>query len=82
MDSSNFCVHAMETKMSSKICVHAMKTPTICHNFWIYHKNKISMHAAVHVHVDVVYAISMNYLRYFCELFLLFAQKTEPQFMA
>jgi hypothetical protein len=28
------------------------------------------------------YAISMNYLRYFCELFMLFAQKTEPQFMA
>jgi hypothetical protein len=28
------------------------------------------------------YAISMDYLRYFGELFMLFAKKTEPQFMA
>jgi hypothetical protein len=27
-----------------------------------------------------LYAISMNYLRYFCELFTPFVQKTEPQF--
>jgi hypothetical protein len=28
------------------------------------------------------YDISMNYLRYFCELFMLFVEKTEPQFIA
>jgi hypothetical protein len=28
------------------------------------------------------YAISINYLRYFYELFMLFAKKTEPQFIA
>jgi hypothetical protein len=33
------------------------------------------MHAVVHVHVDVVYAISMNYLRYFCELFFYLRKK-------
>jgi hypothetical protein len=27
-----------------------MKTPTIFHNYLIYHKNKIYMHATAHVH--------------------------------
>jgi hypothetical protein len=66
----------METKMSSKICVDAMKTPTICHNYRIYHKNRICMHAPAHVHViqwlgrvfmlslRTIYTISVDYLRY------------------
>jgi hypothetical protein len=37
--------HAVEMEMSSKICAHAMETPTICHNYRIYHKNRICMHA-------------------------------------
>jgi hypothetical protein len=51
MKPSNFCVHVMEMKMSSKICVHAMETHTVCHNYWIYYKNRICMHAPTHVHV-------------------------------
>jgi hypothetical protein len=39
------------TKMSSKICAHAMKTPTICHDYRIYHKNRICMHAPTRVDV-------------------------------
>jgi hypothetical protein len=66
----------METKMSSKICVHAMKTHMIFHNYQIYYKNRICMHAPVHVHVVqwlggvfmlslwTIYAISIDYLRY------------------
>jgi hypothetical protein len=35
-----FLMSAVETKISSKICAHAMKTHMICHNFWIYPKNR------------------------------------------
>jgi hypothetical protein len=28
-----------------------MKNPTICHNYRIYHENKICIHALVRVHV-------------------------------
>jgi hypothetical protein len=37
--------------MSSKIYVHAIKTHTNYHNYGIYHKNRIYMHAPAHVHV-------------------------------
>jgi hypothetical protein len=74
-----FCARAAETKILSEICVHAMETFTIYHNYRIYHNNRS---AFMHVRVctgPVVgrcfYAISMNYLRYFCELFMLVAQK-------
>jgi hypothetical protein len=65
----NFCAHAMEIKMSSKICIHAMKTFMICHNYWIYHKNRICMHApCVFAHGPVV----GRFLCYLCGLFTLF----------
>jgi hypothetical protein len=41
----------METKMSFKIYVHTMKTLMIYHNYRIYHKNRICMHATELVHV-------------------------------
>jgi hypothetical protein len=37
--------------MSSKIYAHVMETPTICHNYRIYHKNRIYMHAPMCVDV-------------------------------
>jgi hypothetical protein len=90
MESSNFCTHVMETKISSKIFTHAMETPMICHNYKIYHKNRICMQEPARVHVVqwlgevfmlslwTIYAISVKYLCY-----LRFAQKkTWPQFMA
>jgi hypothetical protein len=51
MESSYFCEHAVETKISSKIFAHAIKTLTIYHNYWIYHKNRICMHGPAHVHM-------------------------------
>jgi hypothetical protein len=55
---------------------HAMKTPTIYHNYCIYHKNRICIHAPMHVHVVqwlgggfmisllTIYAIYVDYFRY------------------
>jgi hypothetical protein len=57
-----FCVYAIETKILSKICVHAVKTPTICPNYWIYHKNRICMHAPTYVHRGSV--AGRDYLSY------------------
>lgn len=86
MESSIFCIHAVETKISSKIFAHVMETPTVCRNYRIYHKNRTCMHVSARLHVvqwmgRVFYAISMNYLRYFREVFKLFVQKTYSQFM-
>jgi hypothetical protein len=69
MEPSNFCVYTVETKISSKICGHAIKTPKKCHNYRIYHKIRIYMHALVHV--DVVQWLG-GFLWYLYELFLLF----------
>jgi hypothetical protein len=68
-------VHAVETKLSSKIFAQAMKTLTICHNYRIYHKYRIFMHAPGLVVGRGFYVISMNYLCYFREVFMLFAKK-------
>jgi hypothetical protein len=66
----------LETKMPTKIITHAMKTHTIYHDFWIYHKNRSLMHASARGTWfngwPGFYAISMNYLRYFYELSMLF----------
>jgi hypothetical protein len=69
-------------KISSKICAHAMETLTICHNYRIYHKNRICKHAPL----DVVQWLG-GVLCYLYELFKLFlsniyaicAKKIEPQ---
>jgi hypothetical protein len=37
--------------MSYKIYAHAIETLTIYHNYWIYHKNRICMHAPARVDV-------------------------------
>jgi hypothetical protein len=76
MELSNFCAHAVKTKMSSKIYAHAMKTPT--YSYQIYHKNRICMRLHVWTWSSDwagVYDISINYLRYFCELFTLLRKK-------
>jgi hypothetical protein len=86
MESSNFCTHVVKTKISSKIFTHAMETPMICHNYKIYHKNRICMQEPARVHVVqwlgevfmlslwTIYAISVKYLCYL-------RKKTWPQFM-
>jgi hypothetical protein len=63
-----------------------MKTPTICHNYRIYHKNRICMHARAYVHVVswlgrvfmlslwTIYTIFVDYLLYL-------PKKIEPQFL-
>jgi hypothetical protein len=68
----------MKTKISSKICVHSIKTSTICHNYLIYHKNKIYMHATARVHMSSGCArFYVIYINYFCELFMIFTQKNK-----
>jgi hypothetical protein len=57
----------METKISSKIFAHAIETLMIFHNYRIYHKNMICMHASVRVHV-----VQMRFFCYLYELFTLF----------
>jgi hypothetical protein len=69
MESSNFCAHAIETKMWSKICVHALKTHTMCHNYWIYHKNSICVHA---LRMCTWSSVWVRFLFYLCELYTLF----------
>jgi hypothetical protein len=63
MESSNFCVHAMETKMLSN-CVHALKTPTIC-GFTI----KIELWLG-----GFFYTISANYLRFLWNIYVICAK--------
>jgi hypothetical protein len=58
MESSKFCVQSVEMKISSKICTDEMKTSTICHNYQIYHKNRICM--------------SSGWARFLCHLYELF----------
>jgi hypothetical protein len=84
MEPSNFYVHAVKTKIWSKICTHAMETPTFCHNYRIYHKNRICMLRMCTGPGTGrgFYAISKNYLRYFYELFMLYPQKNRTQSMA
>jgi hypothetical protein len=68
MEPSNFCVQSVETKISSKIYADTMETSTICHNYRIYHKNRICMHVLVHG--------SSGWTAFLChlyELFMLFA---------
>jgi hypothetical protein len=60
---------AVETKMSSKICAHAMETPTFYHNYRMYHKNWILMHALVRVHVVHWLGGFVWYLYEICTLF-------------
>jgi hypothetical protein len=55
---------------------HAMETHMICHNYRIYHKNRIFMHALV----DVVQWLGGR-LCYLYELFTLLCKKTKPQFI-
>jgi hypothetical protein len=60
--------------MPTKICAHVMKTPMTRYNYRIYHKNRNCMHV-LGVGRGLVadrcfYAIYMNYLRYFFELFM------------
>jgi hypothetical protein len=81
MEPSNFCTHVVGTKISSKICALAMKTHTICHNYQIYHKIG---YACMRLRVCTgpvagrgFYAIFMNYLRYLCELFMIFCAKKQ-----
>jgi hypothetical protein len=74
MESSNFCTHTVKTKISSKICVHSMKTPTICHNYLIYHKNKIYMHATARLHMSSGWA---RFLCHLYKLFMIFTQKNK-----
>jgi hypothetical protein len=52
-----------------------METFTICHNYWIYYKNRIYMHAPARV--DVVQWLGGS-LCYLYELFMLLRKKTEP----
>jgi hypothetical protein len=49
-----------------------METPTICHNYRIYHKNRICTH--VPARVDVVQCLGKVFMLSY-ELFTLFAQK-------
>jgi hypothetical protein len=75
--------HAVETKMPPKIITHAIETSTIYHNYRIYHKNRIYMHAPAcgswstgwpGFMLCTIYSISMNYLYYL-------RKKTESQIM-
>jgi hypothetical protein len=50
--------------MSSNICAHAIETTS--HNYRIYHKNRICMHAPAHVHG------SSGWARFLCHLYKLF----------
>jgi hypothetical protein len=76
---SNFYMHAVEMKMLFKICVHAMETSTTCHNYRINHKTRNYMHVRGVGCGPVAdwgfYAIFINHLCYFYELFMLFTQK-------
>jgi hypothetical protein len=55
--------------MSSKICANAMETHMICHNYRIYHKNRIHIHAPVRV--DVIEWL-VEFVWYLLEIFTLF----------
>ena len=74
-----FARNKWKRKMSSKICVHAIETHMSCHNYRIHHKIGFEcMRLRVWMWFSGwvgFYANSMKYLRYFCELFMVFAQK-------
>jgi hypothetical protein len=65
--------------MSCKICAHAIETPTICHNYRIYHENRICVHASARVDVVQWLSAFLCYLyeifTQFFALFTLFVQK-------
>jgi hypothetical protein len=69
MEPSNFCAQSVEMKISSKICADAMESFTICHNYRIYHKNRVCMHAHARVHGSSVWS---RFLRHLYGLFTLF----------
>jgi hypothetical protein len=63
--------YAVEMKMPPKIIAHAMETLTICHNYRIYHKNRIYMHVPERGTWSSgwagFYAIFMNYFMLFMQ---------------
>jgi hypothetical protein len=63
-----------------------METPTICHNYRIYHKNRIYMHAPTCMNVVQLLGGVLCYLyeplHYFYELFTPFVQKIGTTIMA
>jgi hypothetical protein len=59
----------------------------ICHNYRIYYKNKICMHAPTHVHVvqwlgEVFYYLFELFTLFMWSIYAICAKKIEPQFMA
>jgi hypothetical protein len=68
MESSIFCVHAIETKMSSEICVHAMKT----HNAIIIGSTIKIGSECMHVRMCMWSSDRARFLCYLCEVYMLF----------
>jgi hypothetical protein len=69
--------------MPSKICTHAMRTPTNCHNYWIFHKNRNCMQPCKRlawgrglVATEAFNAIPVKYLYYFL-IYLCYLRKKQ-----